>query len=220
MDSRPYTSKRRVAMKITFCIVTSILFSSTFVIETIHNLPFRTVELLFCLIPGCFLYIVVYYFKLSKVVRLNQMNNLPLGPQDASDNPAQRPPSRHLALNKSIFLLIASSIVAYSPTSVTAIIQNISYRLNIQPSKGTMVAIVWGTTFSFSNSVMDPLIYTYRSDAIGRELVRVILHLFTLVFQLLSLYEMQWRRSGLFVGGGGGLFSYMYLYRKLRTWYT
>ena len=187
MDSRPYTSKRRVAIKIAFCITTSILFSSTFVIETKYNLPFRMTELFFSLITGCFLSIVVYYFKLSRAVKLNQMNNLPLGPQEPNDNSVRRPHSHQLALNRSIFLLVSLYIIAYFPIRVTAIIQNVSYRLNIQPSKGTIVAIVWGTTFSFSNSVMNPLIYTYRSDAIGREMRMVILHLFNRIVKLLCL---------------------------------
>ena len=173
MDSRPYTSMRKVCIKIGVCIVTSLSFSLTFYIESVLTLPFRTVEVLFVIMSGCFAYITVYYIRLSRVVRANRVHGLEGGPTDANGNSLRRVPSHYSSLNKSIFLLIASFILAYSPASSTSIARNILYRLSIPPSKVIMNAIVWCTTFSFSNSLMDPLIYAYRSDLMGRELRRV-----------------------------------------------
>ena len=173
MDSRPYTTKRRVAVKIAFCMITSILFSSAFFIETIYDLSFTTLELLFMVWLGCFTYIIVYYFKLSRVVRSNRMNSLPLGPRDSNGESGRRAPSQHSNLNRSIFLLIASYVIAFFPAAVITSIRNVSYRYNLPPGKGATTATIWSMMFSLLNSVMDPLIYTYRSDAIGRELRKV-----------------------------------------------
>ena len=175
MDSRPYTTKRRAAVKIAFCIFTSMSFSTTFVIETIHDFWVTTLELLFAVMLGCFLYIIIIYFKLFRVVRLNRMDNLPLGPRESNESSIQRHHSCQSNLNKSISLLIASYIFAFFPVSIIAILRNVLYRLNAPPNKLIVSSTVWCTTFSLSNSLMDPLIYTYRSDAIGRELRWVML---------------------------------------------
>ena len=175
MDGRPYTTKRRVAIKIAFCIIISMLFSSTFVIETIHDSPVTSLELLFAVMLGCFLYIIILYFKLFRVVRLNQVNNLQLGPRDSNENSIQRPPWRHINLNRSILLLVASYVFAFFPISIISILRNIFRRLNVPPNKLMVTSTVWSAAFSFSNSLMDPLIYSYRSDAIGRELRQVTL---------------------------------------------
>ena len=173
ISSRPYTTQRRIAVKIALCILVSCTFSSTFYIEAVYSLPFRTVELLFCIVSGCFLYITLYYRKLSCVVKRHQMSSLPLGPENSNSGLVRRAPSRQSNLNRSIFLLVAAYVFAFIPTSITAIIRNILYRLSMPQSHGLKIAIMWCTTFSFSNALMDPLIYACRSDAIGRELRKV-----------------------------------------------
>ena len=178
MDSRPYTSMRRVCIKIGLCITTSVIVSMTFYIESVYTLPFRTVEYLFIFILGCFFYITLYYIKLSRVIRRKRINSTIFGPQDSIGRYMGRIPSHHSNVNKSIFLLIASYIVAFFPGAVTGSIRNVSYRLNVQPPKDVIFATVWSATFSLSNSVMDPLIYTYRSDVMGRELRKVLLYIF------------------------------------------
>ena len=173
MSSRPYTTQQRIAGKVVLCIFASFSFSFTFYIETVYSLPFRTVELLFFIVSGCFLYIILYYRKLSCVVKRHQMSCFPIGPEESNSVLVRRVPSRHSNLNKSIFLLVAAYVFAFIPTSITAIIRNILYRLNMPQSNGLKIAIMWCTTFSFSNALLDPLIYAYRSDAIGRELRKV-----------------------------------------------
>ena len=179
MDSKPYTTTRRVAIKIGVCIVTSLTFSLTFYIESVLVLPFRTLEVLFVIMSGCFTYITVYYIRLSRLVRANQRNNTRVGLTDANGNAVRRVPSNHSNLNRSIFLLIASYIIAYFPASIMSIVRNVSHRLNIPPTTLTGTAIVWSSTISLCNSVMDPLIYSYRSDTIGRELRKVSFQQFT-----------------------------------------
>ena len=173
ISSRPYTTQRRIAVKIALCILVSCAFSSTFYIEAVYSLPFWTVELLFCIVSGCFLYITLYYRKLSCVVKRHQMSSLPLGPEDSNSGLVRRAPSHQSNLNRSIFLLVAAYVFAFIPSSITAIIRNILYRLSMPQSDGLKIAIMWCTTFSFSNALMDPLIYACRSDAIGRELRKV-----------------------------------------------
>ena len=174
MDSRPYTTRRQVAVKIVLCLVASFILSCLFYVETVYYLRIRTIELIFVLTMGCFCYIAIYYFKLSRIVRGNQIHNLALRPQDSSDAAMRRAPPRNANLNKSILLLVAAYTVAFVSASVTAIIRNSKYRFKVSPSKAATLATLWSMTFMFSNAVIDPLIYTYRSDAIGKELRKVI----------------------------------------------
>ena len=178
MDSRPYTTMRKAYVKIVFCLITSILVSSTFFIEAKYDLPFRADESLFIIISGSFLYIIVYYFKLSKAVKFNRINSTLWGQEDSNGGAVRRPPSCYSNLNKSIFLLVASYIVAYLPGAVTGSIRNISSRLNVAAPKGVVFATAWSATFSLSNSLMDPLVYSYRSDAIGKELRKVCAYIY------------------------------------------
>ena len=173
MDSRPYTTRRQVAVKIVICLIASLILSCTFYVETVYYLRIRTIELIFMLTIGCFCYIAMYYFKLSRLVRANQIHNLALQPQDSNDSTMRRTPPRNTNLNKSILLLVIAYIVAFVSTSITAIIRNSKYRFKVAPSKAAILATLWSMTFMFSNAVIDPLIYTYRSDAIGRELRKV-----------------------------------------------
>ena len=187
-QNKPHTSKAKVAVKITVCIFASFAYSSIVYIETNYKIPFTTLELLFIVMFGCFFFITVYYIKLSRVVRASQVNSLIVGAKDSNGNSMRRAPSYQSNLNKSILLLIASYVLAYFPASVVSSIRNQSYKAHFPRREGTATAMVWSMMFSFSNSVMDPLIYTFRSDAIGRELRRVCLsHLNSTQFNSIQL---------------------------------
>ena len=173
MDNRPYTSMRRVCIKIGLCTVTSLIFPLMFYIESVVKLPFRTLEVWCVIMAGSFSYIIVYYIKLKRIVRTHHVHGLGVGLKDSHGNSVRRVPSYHSNLNKSVFLLIASYIFAYFPVSTVSIVRTISYRLNMPSNRLTITAIVWSATFSLSNAVMDPLIYAYRSDTIGREFRKV-----------------------------------------------
>ena len=173
MDSRPYTTKRRTGFKIALCLVTSLILSFTFYIETVYYMRIRTIEMTIILTLACFCYIAIHYFKLSRLVRANQVDNLALRSRDANDNMI-RSASPTTNLNKSILLLVLAYTVTFLSTGIAASIRNGYYRLKISPSKAAILTTVWSMTFMFSNAVMDPLIYTYRSDAIGKELRKVV----------------------------------------------
>ena len=187
LGNRPHTTKRKVALKIFICIISSFIISSAFYIETQYNSLFRTVELLFIIAPGCFIFITMYYFRLSRIIRLNQFSGSQTGAQFSNGYLSRRASSHRSNLNKSILMLIISYIFAHLPIWITAFVRNISYRLETSPNRGIMVAMVWSATASFLNSVMDPLIYTYRSDSIWRELRRVTLFLFVHIVKLVVL---------------------------------
>ena len=171
--SRPYTTKKKAFIKIVSCISTSMIFSLVFYIETIHKLPFRAVEILSALMFSCFVYIIIYYIKLVKIVKANKVIILPGGPQNPTADSRRQIPSYLFNLNRSIFMLILSYAVAYFPVTIIFMIQIVLHRMNIPPNH-TATAFIWCTTFGYLNALLDPLIYAYRSDAIGRELRKVI----------------------------------------------
>ena len=175
MSSRPYTTQRRVIVKIAVCVLTSLLLSLMFYIETVYSIRWRNVELIFLFTIVCFSYIAVFYFKLSRLVRANQVSNSALRSHSSNDDSMRRVPSRQSNLNRSILLLIGFYVVAYLPLTVSTIIRNALGRFKMMSSRGPLIASVWCMTLLFATSVMDPIIYTYRSDAIGRELRKVAL---------------------------------------------
>ena len=124
MNSRPYTTQRRAAVKIALCILTSLLLSLMFYIETVYSIRWRNVELIFLFTIGCCSYIAVIYFKLSRLVRRNQFSNSALRFRGSSDNSMRRVPSSHSNLNRSILLLIGFYIVAYLPLTVSTVLRN------------------------------------------------------------------------------------------------
>ena len=176
MDRRPYTTKRRVAVKIVLCIFASFIGSSIFTIEAAFNLPIRAVEAMLIMVSGAFCYLVLYHFKISRFVRRNRINVSSSEPQDSNEASVRQDPSYNSRLNRSIYLLIAAYVVTFFPCSVAAVIRNILYRLNMSTSDGLAMFSAWSATLSLSNALVDPLIYTYRCNVFGRELRKVLSH--------------------------------------------
>ena len=174
MDSEPYTTTRKVAVKIVLCIVTSFICSSVFIIEYHYKLPVRAVESFSIVTSGGMSYINVYYVKLSRLVKANTVTRLRLGTSTSARNLARRVSSPSSNVNKSILLLVAAFVISILPFGVTTAVRNILHRLDITPNKGFMIATLWFSTLSFSNSMINPLIYAYRCDSFGRELRKVI----------------------------------------------
>lgn len=157
----PHTTRRKVYAKIAVCCLVSSLVSSLFYIETIVHLPLRAVEILSCLMFGSFVHIIVHYMKLSRNLSLQQ------------GRAGYKMNSHRTNVNYSIVMLVSTFLVAYSPITIIFLVHIFTYRMHLETNKKAVFAFLWCSLLGYFNSVIDPVIYAYRSDAIGREIRRV-----------------------------------------------
>ena len=78
------------------------------------------------------------------------------------------------SVNKSIFSVIILFFVSWTPVVVLMAIFTGHHIINEPIPDGYRIAFVWGSTISYLNGALNHVIYSYRSDAIGREIRRVV----------------------------------------------
>ena len=78
------------------------------------------------------------------------------------------------SVNKSIFLIIALFFVSWTPVIILMIVFTV-YNIRNEPiADGYRVAFGWASTVSYFNGALNPIIYAYRCDAIGREIRKIV----------------------------------------------
>ena len=78
------------------------------------------------------------------------------------------------SVNKSIFSVIILFFVSWTPVIILMAIFTGHHILNEPIPDGYRIAFVWGSTVSYLNGALNHVIYSYRSDAIGREIRRMV----------------------------------------------
>lgn len=80
-------------------------------------------------------------------------------------------------VNRSIFSVIILFFVAWTPVIILMIIFTF-YNIIEEPiGERFRIAFAWGSLASYFNGALNPVIYAYRCDAIGREIRKVIANL-------------------------------------------
>ena len=74
------------------------------------------------------------------------------------------------SVNKAIFSVISLFFVSWTPVIILMTIFTVNNIRNNPITDGYRVAFVWGSTVSYLNGALNHVIYSYRSDAIGREI--------------------------------------------------
>ncbi len=129
----------------------------------------------------CFVYICVMSWKIVSVVkahnnaiRKNWANNTVSDESVETSRQQQREEMRRMAVerkvNTSIFAVIIIYTVSWVPLIV--LILDITVRLirTTQVPRAISEAMVWAALMSYVNGAVNPMIYGYRSDIIGREI--------------------------------------------------
>ena len=81
---------------------------------------------------------------------------------------------RRSSINSSIIMLIGSFAFAYFPFAIVFTIHTINERVFGKTDSRVSHAFVWANSFGYLNAVIDPLIYAFRCDPIGKELRKFI----------------------------------------------
>ena len=84
------------------------------------------------------------------------------------------PSRRRSSINSSIIMLVGSFAFAYSPFAIVFTIHTINERVFGKTDSRVSHAFVWANSFGYLNAVIDPLIYAFRCDPIGKELRKFI----------------------------------------------
>ena len=91
---------------------------------------------------------------------------------------------RRSSINSSIIMLVGSFACAYFPFAIVFTIQTINERVFQTMDPGASHAFVWANTFGYLNAVIDPMIYAFRCDPIGKELRKFIYGVRRTLFRL------------------------------------
>ena len=78
------------------------------------------------------------------------------------------------AVNKSIFSVIILFFLSWTPVIILMAIFTVHNISNEPIVDGYRVAFGWASTVSYLNGALNPVIYAYRCDAIGREIRKIM----------------------------------------------
>ena len=78
------------------------------------------------------------------------------------------------AVNRSIFSVIILFFVSWTPVITLMMIITVHNFLNEPIPDRYRLAFAWGSTVSYFNGALNPIIYGYRCDAIGRHIRRIL----------------------------------------------
>ena len=78
------------------------------------------------------------------------------------------------AVNKSIFSVIILFFLSWTPVIILMAIFTVHNICNEPIADKYRVAFGWASTLSYFNGALNPIIYAYRCDAIGREIRKIV----------------------------------------------
>eukprot|EP00112_Aurelia_sp_Birch-Aquarium-sp1_P025131 Seg821.14 transcript_id=Seg821.14/GoldUCD/mRNA.D3Y31 product="Melanocyte-stimulating hormone receptor" protein_id=Seg821.14/GoldUCD/D3Y31 len=172
------TVKKNIVLALA-CFFVSMMPASTMFIELYFSL-FSAREIFTVMILAAFIAIAVYYQKLRKLIKKHTKTQFVLEDtglttisQPDTKQQRNRRSKRFASVNASIVMLVGSYAFAYLPFAILFAVHTVNQRIFNRLDEEVSHAFVWATLFGYLNAVIDPLIYAFRSDPIGKELRRV-----------------------------------------------
>ena len=123
-----------------------------------------------------FIYICLKSRQVTKVVKdhVQQMQANRQNTSASERSALARSFNIEKSVNKSIFLVIILFFVSWTPSIILMAIFTAYHVLNEPIPDGYRIAFVWGSTVGYLNGALNHIIYSYRYDAIGREIRRMV----------------------------------------------
>ena len=181
------TVKKNIVLALA-CFFVSMMLVSTLFIE-LHYSIFSGREIFSAVLFTAFIVIAIYYEKLRKMVKQRAKPHLAregTGLSSISQLDTKQLRScqckRFASVNASIIMLVGSYAFAYLPFAILFAVHTVNQRIFDKLDEEVSHAFVWANTFGYLNAIIDPLIYAFRCDPIGRELRRVFYRVKRIVF--------------------------------------
>ena len=175
----PHTTNKKNILRASACFLISLLTSLSVIIEMkFHAFNARDVFAVTFLIT--FAVIAIYYQRLRKLIKDHpQFQEDRLGRGQGRNHPdtslqRNRQSKRFASVNASIIMLVGSFAFAYLPFNMLFAMHTINERVFHKWDPKLSHAFVWANSFGYLNAVVDPIIYAFRCDPIGKELRKFI----------------------------------------------
>ena len=170
-----YTSNRFAITASIACYLLGMMVASLF---TINNRIIQISSTFAFAVIGTssFIFICLKSRKITIIVRdhIKQMKAMHQNVSAAEQIALTRSFKIEKSVNKSIFSVIILFFVSWTPVIILMTIFTAYHVLNEPIPDGYRIAFVWGSTVGYLNGALNHIIYSYRCDAIGREIRRMV----------------------------------------------
>ena len=175
--SKTYSKRASAA-----CFLVGIFVATLFVIEdrftrVVSTLAFAVVA------SSCFTFIAVHSKRILRIVgdHIRHMHeSMPKEATARQKGNVQTSEAMERAINRSIFSVIALYFFAWSPVIILMLIFTYHNIKGEHIGEGYRYAFAWCSFVSYFNGALNPMIYSYRCDAIGQEMRKLVRRFFCL----------------------------------------
>ena len=174
-DYSHYTSIRFSIIASIFCYLLGVLVASLF---TFDDMTIRISSTFTFAILGTssFTFICIKARQINRIIvnHIKRMQATCPARSILQENISIRSDNIEKAVNRSIFSVIILFFVSWTPVIILMIIFTVHIFFNKPISDRYRIALVWASTVLYLNGALNPIIYSYRCDAIGQQIRRII----------------------------------------------
>ena len=178
-NNTPHTTNKKNILRALACFLISLLTSLSVIIELQYH-AFNAREAFAVTFFMAFVVMAIYYQRLRKLIKDHpQFQEDRLGREQGRNHPGinlqrHRQSKGFASVNASIIMLVGSFAFAYLPFITLFAMHTINERVFRIWDPKVSHAFVWANSFGYLNTVIDPIIYAFRCDPIGKELRKFI----------------------------------------------
>ena len=170
-----YTSNRFAITASLACYLVGILVASLFFFHD-RIIQISSTFAAAVVAPSSFIYICLKSRQVIKIVK-DHVQQMQANRQNTSASELSaftRSFNIEKSVNKSLISVIILFFVSWTPSIILMATFTAHHVLNEPIPDGYRIAFVWGSTVGYLNGALNPIIYSYRYDAIGREIRRMV----------------------------------------------
>ena len=171
-----HTSMRRVLIISVSCAVFGMSMAVMFTFQ--HQYVVIASTLGFAILgTSCFIFICIHSRRIHRIVHnhirvMERALQAPIssGSEDHGQRQTQYNARVEKAVNRSLFAVISLFFCAWSPVIILMLIFTAHNVQRIPLPESYRVAFIWCSSLSYINGALNPILYSYRCDAISKEL--------------------------------------------------
>ena len=170
-----HTSKRFAITASIACFILGMIVASLFTFDN-HIIQISSTFAAAVIGSSSFIFICLKSRKITRIVQdhTKQMKAMQENAFASEKIALTRSIKVEKSVNRSIFSVIILFFVSWTPAIILMTIFTAHQVLNEPIADGYRIAFVWGTTVVYLKGALNHIIYSYRCDAIGREIRRMV----------------------------------------------